>query len=141
MDETKRELVRSWLLKASDDLAAARSLAEPERAILGVAIYLCQQAAEKALKGFLVFRERRVARTHDLRSLLNAAAACESGFLTWEDAAERLTPYATLYRYPGEPAGPDPDQFEEALTDATDIYNQVLSILPPEVHPQTRQSS
>ena len=97
-----RELVRSWLLKASHDLAAAQSLAEPERAILDVAIYLCQQAAEKALKGFLVFHDRRPPRTHDLRSLIAAAAEIDQCFSAWNDAAERLTPYATLYRYPGE---------------------------------------
>ena len=52
MDETKRRLVQSWLKKALHDLAAARSLAEPDRPILDVAIYHCQQAAEKALKGY-----------------------------------------------------------------------------------------
>ena len=55
----------------------------------------------------------------------------------YEDAAERLTSYATLYRYPGDITGPDLEQVEKALEDATSIYNQVLSLLPPEAHPCT----
>jgi HEPN domain-containing protein len=141
MDEAKRELVRSWLLKSSHDLAASRSLAEPERAILDVAIYHCQQAAEKALKGFLTSSDRLVARTHDLRTLLAAAAEIEPSFSSWEDAAERLTPYATLYRYPGGISEPDREQVNKALDDASAIYNQVLNYLPVEVHPEDRRDS
>ncbi len=54
MDEAKRELVQGWLLKASDDLGAARLITQNDRSFPGVTIYHCQQAAEKALKGFLV---------------------------------------------------------------------------------------
>ena len=60
MSEAKQELVRSWLLKASHDLAAARLLSAPGQAVLDVAIYHCQQAGEKAPKGFLVFWDQRV---------------------------------------------------------------------------------
>jgi len=54
-DEAKRDLVRRWLVKAWHDLAAARKLAGGPDAYLDVAIYHCQQAAEKALKAFLAF--------------------------------------------------------------------------------------
>jgi HEPN domain-containing protein len=140
MGESARELVRSWLLKASHDLAAAQSLAEPERAILDVAIYLCQQAAEKALKGYLVFHDRRPPRTHDLRSLIAAAAEIDQCFSAWNDAAERLTPYATLYRYPGELVAPDLDQVIEALRDATGIYYQVMGLVPSDIHPGAEET-
>ena len=33
------------------------------------ALYHCQQAAEKALKGFLAFHDHPFRRTHDLREL------------------------------------------------------------------------
>ena len=55
MDEAKLELVQSWFRKASHDLAAARLLAHAHPPLLDVATYHCQQAAEKALKGYLVF--------------------------------------------------------------------------------------
>lgn len=46
MDEAKRELVQSWLIKAQHDLAAARKLAADPNPYLDMAIYHCQQAAE-----------------------------------------------------------------------------------------------
>jgi hypothetical protein len=51
------------------------------------------------------------------------------------DAAERLTPYATLFRYPGDILEPDPIEFEQALTDAEQFYAYILETLPQEVRP------
>ena len=50
-DEAKAKETREWLSKASDDLASARILADSGH--LGNALFFCQQAAEKSLKGFL----------------------------------------------------------------------------------------
>ena len=74
MDEAKRELVRSWLLKASNDLVVAKIVARSPEAIWEASLYHCQQAAEKALKGFLVSVGRQgFAKTHNLGSLLDNA--------------------------------------------------------------------
>jgi HEPN domain-containing protein len=136
MDEAKRELVQSWLLKASDDLGLARLLVQHDRSYPAAAVYHCQQAAEKALKGFLIFWDQNAPRTHNLVLLIHKVAEVEPCFLTWEEAAARLTPYATQYRYPTAMLiEPDPEQIDEALDDAACIYNQVLSYLPAEVHP------
>jgi HEPN domain-containing protein len=136
MSEGKQELVRNWLLKASHDLTAARLLSERGQAVLDVAIYHCQQAGEKALKGFLVFWDQRVEKTHDLKALLKKAIVIEPRLAASREAGERLTPYATAYRYPDLIVGPSLEQVEEALNDATGIYNDVLSSLPAEVHPE-----
>ena len=53
MDEAKRDLVRAWLTLAQHDLASARKLSTDPDPYLDTAIYHCQQAAEKAVKGFL----------------------------------------------------------------------------------------
>ena len=50
MDDTSRELLRSWLTKASNDLRNARIVGEAQDGPLDTAIYHCQQAAEKAVK-------------------------------------------------------------------------------------------
>jgi HEPN domain-containing protein len=141
MDEAKRELVQNWLLTASRDLAAARLLADGERAILEVAAYLCQQAAEKAVKAFLVFLDQDPQKTHDVDLLLDKAMRFQPGFSGSRAAGRRVTPYATLYRYPSKLARPNLGRVEEALDDAECIYNQVLSYLPAEVHPETRYPS
>ncbi len=55
MANSKDELVKSWLTKANHDLGSARQLSHGPDPYFDTAIYHCQQAAEKALKGFLVY--------------------------------------------------------------------------------------
>jgi HEPN domain-containing protein len=138
MDDAKRALVQGWLQRASDDLTAARSLAEQQPRLLGVVAYHCQQAAEKAVKGFLAYFDEPHERTHDVGRLIEKAMRIESGFATWHAAGQRLTPLATAYRYPQEvdQPQPDPEDIEEALDDADTILRQVLTFLPVEVHPE-----
>jgi HEPN domain-containing protein len=135
MDDAKRELVQGWLIKARHDLAAARKLAADPDPYWDTAIYHCQQAAEKAVKGFLVFHDQRFEKTHDIQLLITLAAPLEAGFASWLDAAERLTPYAAAFRYPGEVMEPDREEFDQALQAAAGLYAFVLSLLPEEVHP------
>jgi HEPN domain-containing protein len=59
MDEVKRDWVRSWLAKAQSDLRSARARAALPEHATDTAVYHCQQAAEKAIKGYLAFRESR----------------------------------------------------------------------------------
>jgi len=80
MDDAKRELVRAWLIKAQNDLDTARQISALPDGHLDTAIYHCQQAAEKAVKGFLAFYDHELERTHDLRRLVQLAAADDSGF-------------------------------------------------------------
>jgi len=135
MVEAERLLIRSWLAKAESDLAAARKLAAGSDPCLDAAIYHCQQAAEKAVKGFLTFHHQEVVKTHDVRYLCKLAVSFNKDFSTWFEAAELVTPYATLYRYPGEDLEPEQEEFDQALTAAEGLCSFVLSVLPEEVHP------
>jgi HEPN domain-containing protein len=135
MNEAKRLLVQSWLTKAEHDLTSARVLAAQSPPLLDTATYHCQQAAEKALKGFLVFCDQEFERTHDVEVLLRAAMSCAAGFRDWLDAGRRLTPYATLFRYPGVTAEPSRGQFEQAMRAAQGLLRFVLSLLPDEARP------
>ena len=136
MDEAKRELIQNWLTKAQHDLAAARKLSAEPDPYLDTAIYHCQQAAEKAIKGFLVFHDQDFEKTHNLRFLATLAMPFESEFSSWLEAAKLLTPYSGMFRYPGEKLEPDRSEFEQALKAAEELYTFVLSLLPSEVHPQ-----
>lgn len=136
MDKGKNELVRNWLLKANHDNASAIKLSEGDNPYLDTAIYHCQQAAEKALKGFLVFHDQRFEKTHDLQVLINLATSADPSVSALLDNGELLTPYATLYRYPGEILEPEIDEFNEAMKASESIYTYVIKKLPEEVHPQ-----
>ena len=92
MDEAKRELVRAWLIKSRHDLETARQISMLPDGHLDAAIYHCQQAAEKALKGFLAFHDHELERTHDLKRLVQMASSDDRTFLQWKEAAIMLTP-------------------------------------------------
>src|SRR5215210_5164815 len=133
MDEEKVELVQAWLTKAGDDLEAARRLGAEPRPLFEPALYHCQQAVEKAVKGFLVFHDTRFTKTHDLGLLVQLATPHAEDFASWAPVASELTPLATLYRYPGEGA-PSREDWEGAVTKAANILGFVLSKLPSGVH-------
>jgi HEPN domain-containing protein len=137
MDEADLELVRDWLTRAQQDLRAARILAAAENAPLDVAIYHCQQAAEKAVKAYLQWRDEPFVKTHNLRALVIQAAARDKGFDAFTKPAEILTPYVAAFRYPGGTAEPMParEEFDEALQHAQAIHDFVLNLLPPEARP------
>jgi HEPN domain-containing protein len=135
MDEAKRELVQSWLIRAQRDLATARKLVVGSDPYLDTASYHRQQSAEKAVKGFLVYNDQRVDKTHDVERLITAAIPYDAQFSSWVAAGARLTPYATEYRYPGGAVEPDQNEFDQAMQDTEALYNFVLSLLPAEVHP------
>lgn len=135
MTDAKVQLVRSWLTKASRDLASARVLSASEPALLDTAVYHCQQGAEKAVKGYLVFCDQEFERTHDIEVLIQKAVTNLPEFTDWVDVGIRLTPYARIYRYPGYATEPTMGQFRQALTLAEGLYQFVLSSLPEEMHP------
>ena len=137
MDDTKREWVRSWLVKAHSDLRSARALVALPEPATDTAIYHCQQAAEKALKGYLAFRDQPLERTHDLERLLELATALESAFAPLETQADVLNPYSTAFRYP-DMLGvqfPSVAEVNTAIEHAQAIYDFVLKQLPSEAHP------
>ncbi len=135
MVEAKRDLVRSWLTKAQHDLASSRKLSTDPDPYLDTAIYHCQQAAEKAIKGFLVFHDQRFQKTHDIEVLISLAIPIEAQFSSWKDVGQHPTPYSAEFRYPGEEGEPDKAEFDQAIQEAGDLYTFVLSKLPLEVHP------
>jgi HEPN domain-containing protein len=129
MNEATRNLTLSWLGKASRDLAAARQLGAGEPALPDVAVYHCQQAAEKALKGYLIAHEIRPEKTHDVGKLIRKVSLIEANFAAFEDAGERLTPFATDFRYPGIEIQPSVEVFEMAVQDAEQIFRAVVESL------------
>jgi HEPN domain-containing protein len=62
--ETQAEAA-AWLAKARTDLRAARADMNAYPPITSDALFHCQQAVEKALKGFLATKEKPLQKTHD----------------------------------------------------------------------------
>ena len=87
MDDAKLGLVRDWLTRASHDLRAARALSVLEDPLLDTAIYHCQQAAEKTIKGWLQLQDEPFSKTHDIEDLVSQAAKMDEGFAPFAVAA------------------------------------------------------
>jgi HEPN domain-containing protein len=136
MTDAKAQLVRSWLIKAKHDLASARVLAASTPPLLDTAIYHCQQAAEKAVKSYLVFCDQEAERVHDIEVLIRSAMSGAQEFENWIEVGIELTPYARLYRYPGHAAEPSREQFDRAMSATEGLYEFVISLLPPEMRPE-----
>ena len=131
-DETRRELLRSWLTKAANDLKSARVLSGDPEGPLDAAIYHCQQCAEKVVKAFLVFSGITPGKTHDIRRLVLEASAVEPRFEEVLSMAVALTPYAWEFRYPDDLSEtyPTREEFDEAMHHAQTIFDFVIGLLP-----------
>jgi len=136
MAETITE-TKVWMSKAWRDLETARRAVAGQPPFYDVAVYHCQQAAEKAVKAFLVRHGQPYEKTHDIEVLVDIAGEIEPGFRQWADAADALTPYATRFRYPNATFAVDPlpVEYDEALQQAQGIYDFVRDLLPQDARP------
>jgi len=137
MADAPQPEAKAWLVKAWRDLETARRAATGEPPFYDVAVYHCQQAAEKAVKAFLVHHGKAYEKTHDIEVLVDSAAEVDATFSRLADAADALTPYATRFRYPNATFSvePLPTEYDEALKQAESAYEFVLTRLPKELHP------
>lgn len=120
---------RQWLVKAAQDLQGAE-LMEQSPALLGIAAFHCQQAVEKALKGFLSLHNRPFRRTHDLTELLRQCIGVDAGFARHVDRAALLSPYAGDFRYPGDVEDLSPAEAAAALRAAREVLDFVRARFP-----------
>jgi HEPN domain-containing protein len=125
---------KSWLARAADDLEAAERLLKAP-ALFGAAVFHCQQAAEKALKGFLAWHDTPFRKTHDLEESGEACIAIDATLRETIERAIPLTEYAWKFRYPGEPEEPTREEAEDALAAARDVYAAIAALLPDEAKP------
>jgi len=91
-DQLRHEETRAWLDRARSDLQAARLLIAGDAD--AEALFHCQQAAEKALKGFLTFHGRAFRKTHDLGDLSPECLAIDDSLEAAVSQSEGLTQYA-----------------------------------------------
>jgi HEPN domain-containing protein len=132
MDD-RNELVKNWIVKAQHDLLAAQKLSSDPEIYSDIAIYHCQQSAEKAIKGFLILHNQSFPKTHDLRLLVQLAIVINPSFEDYQEAAELLTPYATEFRYPSDVMQPTTEELQEAIEKASEIFNFIKTLLSDEI--------
>lgn len=139
MDDAIIEEAGRWMIKAVHDLRSAQRLFSAEPPLLDTAVYHCQQAAEKSLKAFLALHEVALLKTHLLVPLLEQSLVFDRDFETLRDAAEILTPFATMFRYPGDTLEPDINDVDEAIKLAATVVDFVLGKMPTQVRTGLRE--
>ena len=133
--DPRSDLTRQWLRVAAEDLRLAELANTADPPLLSGVLYHCQQAFEKALKGFLTWHSQPLRRTHDLIELVSTCRQLDATFAAMDQAADLVSPYGTAFRYPPIVVGPTDLDALEALDAARDVLAFVLARLPAAVHP------
>jgi len=115
----------AWIYKAKNDLKSAKKLLDGSDPIMDTAVYHTQQCAEKALKGYLSFKQQPLKKSHDIELLVEICMAIDVEFEKLYEYSENLTPYATAFRYPDIYLEPDYDEVQEAIEMAREILEFV----------------
>ena len=123
---------RAWILHARDDLRAAEIDLTAQPGLLGDAACHCQQVTEKSLRAFLAWYDVPIRRTHDLTELGQQCVALDTSLESVCRSAEALTPFAWVFRYPGDTAEPTREEVDGALALARAEYEAVVARVPGE---------
>jgi HEPN domain-containing protein len=126
---------RAWLAKAEMDLKNAAHELTATPPFTADAVFHAQQAAEKALKGFLTWHDVPFRKTHDLAEIGHQCAAVDRSLEPLLMRAAVLTQYAWKFRYPGEPAEPSREEAEISIALARQVYEAIVLLVPREPDP------
>jgi HEPN domain-containing protein len=92
--------VKEWIRIAEQDYDSAMKLSGFYPAPLEVICYLCQQAVEKVLKAYVIAKENKLTKTHDLKMLIEKCVQYSPDFDRFVAICSSLLLYSTLTRYP-----------------------------------------
>jgi HEPN domain-containing protein len=100
MDE---KYILEWFLYGDRDLAVAEHSLSLHPQPYEIICYLCQQSAEKYLKGYLVYNNiNDLPKIHNLDALCDMCEAYDESFDDIQKPCNALTDYSVQPRYPHE---------------------------------------
>jgi len=120
---------QEWQRLAEQDLNSAGYLLNMRPVPLEIVCYLCQQSAEKYLKGYLVLYDINPPKIHDLNELRKLCSELSDAFKDIADQCSDLTAYGVQPRYPMELMLEEQDM-RQALNSAKAIRDFVLALAP-----------
>ena len=127
---TGKELYNEWINIADSDYEISKRMLDEHwpKQFINIC-YHSQQAAEKYLKGYLVYNNEsiKLLRTHDLVELLNLCTKYDNDFDTLKSIGSSLSPYATQIRYPSNAFDVTEVEAKQALNYAKEIIDFVSS--------------
>lgn len=97
-----KELFKEWELRARDDKLSIEDILDSKNGSPNTVCFLCQQMAEKLLKGFLVLHSTPAPKIHHLDRLVKLCENIDSSFSEVMSLAEELSEFYISTRYPGD---------------------------------------
>lgn len=94
---------------------------------LEIICYLCEQAAEKMLKGVLLSYGASLKKTHDLGLLAEELSSYVQVANRYYEICDNLTPYGVAVRYPQE-IYLEESHVKKALEDTADLLSWLRSL-------------
>ena len=115
-----------WFRKAENDLLSIKNNLASENVPADTCCFHAQQAVEKYLKAYLVVKNIKFPKTHDLKFLLKRCIEANDLFLAIELPVFSLITYAITPRYPDEIDEPTIDDANQAYANALTIKDFIL---------------
>jgi len=125
------ETPRGWLRYAEGEFRVAEREAQSETPVYHTVCFLCQSAAEKFLKGYLIAQAWTLEKTHDILKLLKTCSAYDSELGGLVAEGEVLNEYIVAGRYPGDITSEEIGKAEadEALEAVRRIRARVMDLM------------
>jgi HEPN domain-containing protein len=114
-----------WLQKAENDYESAVVLLNAK--LNDTSIYHTQQCAEKALKGYLVYKNVLAPKTHDLDKLLDLCKNHDNTFNSIDLITFELNGLDVKFRYPSPDLDPPEVDVKNSIEWASEILDFVKS--------------
>jgi HEPN domain-containing protein len=130
LEEGKR-----WLRQAEEDLDVAHSLLEAKKYYM--VCFVCQQAAEKALKAYLYAQGEEFLFSHSVWKLCQLSSNYDKEFSSLKSKVKNLDIYYTEARYPNSLNSGIPAEFfeEKDATQAQEMAQEVIIFVKKRLKP------
>src|SRR3989304_4978347 len=106
MAEMMNENVKQWIIKADNDITIAGKDLKTDNPVTDAICFHAQQAAEKYLKAYLVFKDIEPEKTHKIEKLVLACMAFDEA-VEFKHNAEFTRRESEVFRYPNHKYIPD----------------------------------
>ena len=129
-----QEEAKRWLSQAQYDIEVAKRMLEQE--IYSYSCFLCEQAAQKALKAYLYFEGKRYVWEHSVQELAGISREYDEKFEGIIEAGKLLDRYYIPTRYPDAlalPALPQKTYNEKDASQAVSLAEKIIRMVKGEI--------
>ncbi|MEW6686297.1 MAG: HEPN domain-containing protein [Candidatus Edwardsbacteria bacterium] len=129
MRKNKEEAER-WFKQASYDFESAKR--NFEQKIYSYTCFMCEQAAQKVLKAYLILKGERYIWEHSIQKLVERCSKYDEVFRNLRESGAILDKYYLTSRYPdaiAPPAIPYESYTKKEAKEAIDLVEEILNLV------------